>query len=339
MTLPQAEAAVEDLRHAHRELLGVVDSLSEADWRRSVPYGDWTVKDLVAHVIGDMSPSGAGLIHSGVLTPEFIASTSRDFDVRARNASIVNERRRYTKEDLRQLLFESHDAMIEYALILDESNLPVLNYPVPMGADYEIEVEDWLWQGYHDREHTDDMRRALEINWQPESLTFIPEIEDKLRLNVRAQEGFLRAVYSVADESWNDESRDCPGWTFHDILAHVASNEKRREARLRSAIGDDSQAELAAINDVDAWNAQAVAHRHSVPTRALVDELQAGWHGIRAVLSHYKAEDLSHPITLGGGQTVLASEFLDRMAAHTARHAGQLVPASRRNRFAMKTQR
>ncbi len=339
MTLPQAEAAIEDLRHAHRELLGVVDSLSEGDWRRYVPYGDWTVKDLVAHVIGDMSPSGAGLIHSGVLTPEFIAATSRDFDVRARNASIVEERRRYTKEDLRQLLFESHDAMIDYALMLDESNLAVLHYPVPMGPDYEIRVEDWLWQGYHDREHTDDIRRALELDWQPDSLTFIPEIEERLRLNVRAQEGFLRAVYSVADESWNEASRDCPGWSHHGILAHVASNEKRREARLRSAIGDASQAELAAINDVDAWNEQAVAERHAAPMRTLVDELQAGWHGIRAVLSQFKATDLWHPVMLGGGQTVPASEFLERMAAHTSRHGGQLVPASRRNRFAMKTQR
>ncbi len=91
MTLPLAEAAVEDLRHAHRELLGVVDSLSATDWERFVPYGEWTVKDLIAHAIGDMSPSGAGLIHAGVLTPEFIAATSKGFDVRARNASIVNK--------------------------------------------------------------------------------------------------------------------------------------------------------------------------------------------------------------------------------------------------------
>ncbi len=338
MTLPQVEAAVEDLRHAHRELLGVVDSLSDADWERYVPYGDWTVKDMVAHAIGDMSPSGAGLIHAGVLTPEFIASTSKGFDVRARNASIVEERRRYTKEDLRQLLFESHDAMIGYALMLDESNLPVLAYAVPMGPEYEIKVEDWLWHGYHDRQHADDIRLAVEMAWQPEKLTFLPVIDEKLRVNVRAQDGFLRAVYSVADDAWDEESRDCAGWTYHDILAHVSSNEGRREARLRSAIGDTSQAELAAINDVDAWNDAAVRERKGRSVRELVDEFQAGWHGILKALTRFKREDLSHAITLGGGETVPASEFLDRMAAHTSRHAGQLVPASRRIRFAMKTQ-
>ncbi len=339
MTLPQVEAAVEDLRHAHRELLGVVDSLSDADWNRCVPFGAWTVKDMVAHAIGDMSPSGAGLIHAGVLTPEFIESTSRGFDVRARNASIVEERRRYTKEDLRQLLFESHDAMIDYALMLDESNLPVLAYAVPMGPEYEIKVEDWLWHGYHDRQHGDDIRRAVEIDWQPEKLTFLPEIDEKLPVNVRAQDGFLRAVYSVADDAWDEQSRDAPGWTYHDILAHVSSNEGRREARLRSAIGDASQAELAAINDVDAWNDASARERRGRTVRALVDEFQAGWYGILKVLARFKLEDLPRPVTLGSGETIPASEFIDRMAAHTSRHAGQLVPASRRLRFAIKSQR
>src|SRR3972149_1867981 len=97
--LPLAEAAVDDLRHAHRDLLRVVDSLSDADWQRPVPYGEWTVKDLLAPVIGDMSPSGPGLILAGVLTPQFIADTSKGYDVRTRNRSLVEERRRFTKED------------------------------------------------------------------------------------------------------------------------------------------------------------------------------------------------------------------------------------------------
>ncbi len=104
MTLPAALAAVVDLQHAHRELLRVVDSLKPEDWQRGVPYGEWTVKDLVSHCIGDMSPSGPGLIAAGVLTPQFIAETSETFDVRSRNRDMIEERRHYTPEDLRQLL-------------------------------------------------------------------------------------------------------------------------------------------------------------------------------------------------------------------------------------------
>src|SRR3990172_3149823 len=236
MTLPQAQAAVEDLQQAHRELLRVVDSLSEADWERAVPYGEWTVKDLVAHVIGDLSPSGPGVILAGGLTPEFIAETAKTFDVRGRNAATVEERRHFTREDLRQLLFESRDAFIGATLRLDERHLPVLAYAVPMGEGYELHVEDWLWPGHHDRQHADDIRRALEVDYRPERLQFIPEIEMRMRTHQRAHDGLLRALYSVADSAWGEQSRDVPGWTYHDILAHLSSNEARRRTRLLSAI-------------------------------------------------------------------------------------------------------
>ena len=264
MTLPAAEAAVEDLRHAHRELLRVVDALSEADWQRTVPYGQWTVKDLLAHVIGDMSPSGPGLILAGVLTPQFIADTSQGFDIRARNQAMVDERRRFTREDLRQMLFEAHDAMIEATLRLDESHLPVLQYAVPMGPGHDLRVEDWLWHGYHDRQHADDIRRALSIDYKHEPPSFAPEIEEKMRALVRTQEGLPRAVYSVADDAWGEEAPDCPGWTYHDVLAHVAANEVRLQVRLRSALGSATEAELQAVGDIDGWNRASVEQRRQL---------------------------------------------------------------------------
>ncbi len=334
MALPQVEAAVDDLRHAHRELLRIVDSLTEADWGRPVPYGDWTVKDLVAHCVGDMSPGWPGLILAGVLTPEFIVDMGRGYDPRTSNAADVEERRRLTREDLRQMLFEAHDRAIEAALRLDESHKPVLGYVVPVGPEYELRVEDFLWRGGHDRQHTDDIRRSLEMDHRPEKLFFIPEIDKRMRRLVISQEMFLRAVYSIADDAWQEESSGCPGWSYHDILAHVSSNEVRRQTRLRSAMEEAGQAELDAINDVDAWNARAVAERRDWPMRRLVDELQAGWHGILQVLSRFQPEHLSAQVRLGGGQTVSADEFLRRISAHTSRHAGQLVPGSRARRSA-----
>lgn len=332
MPLPQVEAAVEDLKNANRELLAVVDSLTDADWDRYVPYGEWTVKDLVAHAIGDMSPSGPGLIAAGVLTPEFIAETSKGFDVRARNQSMVEERRRLTRADLRQMLFHAYDAFIAAALRLDETHLPVLEYPVPMGPEYQIKVLDWLWHGYHSRQHADDIRRALKIDYQPEKLEFIPELGEKLRANIRAHEGFLRAAYSIADDAWGEEAPDCPGWTYHDILAHIASNEVRREARLRSALAEASDEELAAINDVDGWNATSVAERRDRSLRELADELAGGWRRILKTLARFKPEDLAKPIILGNDARIPGAEFIDRMAIHTSRHAGQLVPGSRARR-------
>ncbi len=251
MTLPLVEAAMDDLRLAHRDLLRVVDSLSDDGWARYVPYGDWTVKDLIAHCIGDMSPRGVGLILAGVLTPEFIEGTARTLDVRARNAAVVAERRDLTREDMRQMLFACHDAMHNAALKLSEEHLPALAYTVPMGPEYDLQVEDWLWFGYHDREHADDIRRAVEIDWQPEKLTVLPEIEQRFRLMFRYREGFLRAVYSVADDAWDEEAAADPGWTHKDILAHVAANDLRNHVRLRAVLGEGDPAEAATLTTAE----------------------------------------------------------------------------------------
>jgi uncharacterized damage-inducible protein DinB len=334
MALPAVDAAVEDLTRSHRELLRLVDSLSEGDWERAAPYGEWTVKDLIAHVIGDMSPSGPGLILAGILTPEFIADTSKGFDIRGRNAAMVESRRHFTRDDLRQLLFEAHDAFIGAALRLDESHLLVLEYAVPMGPDYELRVEDWLWRGYHDRQHADDIRRAIETEWTLEQLSFTPEIEGRVGRLLRAQEGFLRAVYQVADDAWDEESPMTPGWTYHDVLAHIASNEQRLQTRFRSAKGAGSEKELAAVNNVEEWNAGAVKARRGRSMRELVDEWQAGKHETLRILASFEPQHLRGYVTVGSGEKVLLMEFLQRVAAHTSRHAGQLVPGSRARRAA-----
>lgn len=338
MSLPQAEAAVEDLRHAHRELLGVVDSLTAAGWERYVPYGEWTVKDLVAHVIGDMSPSGAGLIHAGVLTPEFIAATSQDFDVRKRNQSIVDERRRLTREDLRQLLFESHDAFIDYALMLDESNLPALAYPVPIGPGYEIKVEDWLWHGYHDRQHADDIRRATEVDWQPEELTFLPEIDARLGVVQRHREGLLRAIYSVADDAW-DEVASPTNWTYRQHLAHIAANDLRPQARLGHILGEISEDELAPILRTDEWNQERVDERKGWSVRRLVDELAALRHQTLALWTRIRSEHLSRTVKFATGDEISLLDYVAHMGRHDSAHASYLVSGSRRSRFAVKNQR
>ena len=332
MTLPQVEAAIEDLRHAHRELLGVVDALSDPDWQRFVPYGGWTVKDMVAHAIGDMSPSGPGLIHAGVLTPEFIADTSKAFDIRTRNASIVEERRRYTKEDLRQLLFESHDAMIEAALRLDESNLPALAYSVPIGPEYEIKVEDWLWHGYHDRQHADDIRRAVEMDWQPDRLKFLPEIDAQLGLVQRYREGLLRAIYSVADDAW-DEPATPGGWTYRQDLAHIASNDLRPQTRLRAILGDKDEAAMAAILRTDEWNQARVDERKGWTVRRLVDDLVANRHETLKLLARLRPEHLSQTIVFGSGERVSLTDYVGHIGRHDSMHAGHLVAASKARRL------
>ena len=331
MSLRTAQHAVVDLEHAHRELLRVVDALSPEEWDRGVPYGDWTIKDLIAHLVGDLSPSGPGLIYAGVLNEQFIADTSRFFDVRGRNQAVIEERRRWTHEDLRQVLFEAHDPRIAMTLRLDERHEEILDYAVPMGPEYDLTVEDWLWFGYHDRQHTDDIRRAMTIDWTPRSLEFLPEIEDKLRSFVRSQEGFLRAVYSVADDAWDEPAHgDSEGWSYKGVLAHMASNEERLQIRLRSAAGNAPQAEIDAVNDVDVWNREKVSAITDATPSQLVDVFLKGRNDTLEVLAAYERSGLEASVTVAGGESVPLLDFIDRVSNHTSWHAGQLEPASGR---------
>ncbi|MFQ5474067.1 MAG: maleylpyruvate isomerase N-terminal domain-containing protein [Dehalococcoidia bacterium] len=334
MTLPQVEAAVKDLQHAHRELLRIVDDLSPDDWERYVPHGDWTVKDLIAHVIGDMSPSGAGLIHAGILTPEFIAETSRSFDTRTRNESMIEERRHLSPESLRQLLFESDFAFIDAALRLDDRHVEALGFAVPMGPGYELKVIDWLWRGYHYRQHADDIKRALESEYTPEKRTFLPEIQEKFRVMVRSREGFLRAVYSVADDAWDEKSVAAPRWTHKDILVHVAANDLRPHARLSAVLGEGDNEQLAAVNRTDEWNQAQVDERRHRTVAELVAELDANRTHTFALLSRMRPQHLGSEISLADGRKLTIVDYIGFFGEHESIHAGQLVPASRARRRA-----
>ena len=127
---------------------------------------------------------------------------------------------------------------------------------------YDLHVEDWLWHGYHDRQHAADIRRALQVDWQPQDLTFLPEIEAKFRAMTRYREGFLRAVYSLAEDAWDEAGPD-PGWTYRDTLAHVASNGLRIQTRLRDLLGQHDEAELEALRDWDGWDLRAGEERRA----------------------------------------------------------------------------
>ncbi|MEO8458143.1 MAG: maleylpyruvate isomerase N-terminal domain-containing protein [Chloroflexota bacterium] len=329
MTLPVALAAVVDLQHAHRELLRVVDSLKSDDWNRGVPYGEWTIKDMVSHCIGDMSPSGPGLIAAGVLTPQFIAETAEAFDVRHRNQDMVEERRRYTPEDLRQLLFEAHDAKIAATMRLTEAHAAVLEMVVPMGPEYEIKVLDWLWFGYHDRQHADDIRRAVEIDWTPQQPTYPTELEESMRLMVRGRDGLLRAVYSAAEEAWDAPAYSEDKWTYRDLLAHVATNDSRAQTRLRAVLGKPDEAAMQALLKTAEWNDAQVAPLRGKSLRELIDIMQSRRHDTLVMISQLKPEHLSETVILGDGRKLTITDYIAMIGEHDSIHAGQFVPASR----------
>jgi len=159
----------------------------------------------------------------------------------------------------------------------------------------------------------------------------LPAIEAAIDALHTTHRDLLRAVDSVADEAWDEPSPD-PDWTYRDVLAHVASNELRVHARLRSVFGQADEAELKAINDIDGWNQREVEARrgHSVP--ALVDELATHRRETLRLLSAFRPKHLSTPIALADGSTCSVLEYTEMFTQHQSEHAGQLVPASHARR-------
>jgi uncharacterized damage-inducible protein DinB len=203
-----------------------------------------------------------------------------------------------------------------------------------MGPEYDIKVVDWLWYGYHDRQHADDIRRALEVDWTPGRLSYLPELNDALRLMVRYRQGLYRAIYSVADDAWDDPAHGEGGWTYHGVLAHVATNDLRPRARLLKIMGEGDEAESEALQRVDEWNGNQVEARAGKPLREIVDEMQANRYRLLSVVARLQPQHLSETITFASGDTVSVLDYLLHIGRHDSYHSGQLLPASRARRHA-----
>ena len=65
------------------------------------------------------------------------------------------------------------------------------------------------------------------------------------------------------------------GWTYKDLVAHVAAWEEEAARRLRILVAGGDVPNFGGAEAVDAFNARAVAERRLVGPEAIVDELEA----------------------------------------------------------------
>jgi hypothetical protein len=136
----------------------------------------------------------------------------------------------------------------------------------------------------------------------------------------------------VADAAWDEPSRDVPGWTYRDILAHTAANDLRMQARLKGVLGEGDEAELKALMDTDAWNQREVDKRRGRSVRELVDELKALRHETLRLLSRFGPDHVKAPVKHSEGE-VDAITYIQMPFVHESIHAGHLAPASRARRL------
>ena len=141
------------LAAARAELLAAIEGLSEEQMTRVPVAGDWTLREILAHIAGWAVWDLAAI--RGVLagdTPDFAAIQ----DVDVFNAGLVAEREGWPPSQILGEMEEAHDAMLELLAGLPENE--ILDEGRFRGP-YWRSLAEWLqvaWE--HEQEHAEQIR-------------------------------------------------------------------------------------------------------------------------------------------------------------------------------------
>jgi hypothetical protein len=141
---------------------------------------------------------------------------------------------------------------------------------------------------------------------------------------------YLVAIAGGVEPSrWSDPS-PYPGWTYKDLLAHLATGYTVRLAQLRGLV---EKGELGTEPDADAANAENIArHRESSP-EAIVKEMVRQRSEVRRLMGLLRPEHLEARTAVHRrGQAPQDGSFLEALQhwhEHDLEHAADLAPIMR----------
>jgi uncharacterized protein (TIGR03083 family) len=140
----------------------------------------------------------------------------------------------------------------------------------------------------------------------------------------------LSVARAVDPDKWGEPS-PYPGWTYKDLLAHLATGFSIRLARLRSLL---ETGQPGPEPDADAANAEAIArHRESSP-EAVVEEMVQQRSEVRRLMGLLRREHLEvRTLVHRRGQPPRDGSFIEALQhwhEHDLAHAADLAPIMRR---------
>jgi hypothetical protein len=181
-------------------------------------------------------------------------------------------------------------------------------------------VRERIWRGYHDRLHLADIQRAMRLNWRPQNLAFLPDVEPVVES--LSPDETLYVIYSVDPVYWE---RRVPSldWTYRQLLEHIATGDWVLQTHLRHVLDQGRAAEWP---DVAAGNAERIEKRRFSTDRALTEEFLSMRHETARLLADLRPEHLRLPI-LFRWETPAERPFIDYLRLfdrHDATHRDQL---------------
>jgi uncharacterized protein (TIGR03083 family) len=136
-----------------------------------------------------------------------------------------------------------------------------------------------------------------------------------------AEERLLTAVEGADAARW-DEPSSCEGWTYKDLLAHLATGDWVCQILLRGVLATGA---LPTGHDVDAGNAERIETRRPKSVDELIQERQAHRQETLALLVQLTEDHLKVPMDLPWQNlTAPFSRYLLGFAAHDLGHTFEL---------------
>jgi uncharacterized damage-inducible protein DinB len=319
---PYVHDAVQDMHMARDLLLETIAGVSPDDWGKFVPYGSRTLHDLLAHIAAaDHTWARAA---QGLLRGEGADATP----MAPEETRVVRERamkrgRRLTPAQLIEEMESRRRLLLGLYDLLEPRHL-ALSLP-SFGTEHNS-VRERIWRGYHDRLHAADIRRALERNWYPQQLTFLPQVQPGVHALTTGTDDTLYVIYSVDPAAWELPSM-LPEWTNRQLLAHIATGDWVLHTQLRHIVEGDAVAQWPNVDD---GNAERIAERRFSNERALIDEYLSMRHETMLLLAQLKPKHLQLTMEFWweprpNEHTVL--DYVLMFAMHERRHRDQLRPA------------
>ena len=137
-----------------------------------------------------------------------------------------------------------------------------------------------------------------------------------------------RTARKLLPEHWSMPS-PLEGWSYKDLLAHLASGDWVFQSMLRGVLGEGEPIALKPGFDVNAGNAQRIAERKKRSAEELIAEVESEGEATQELLARL-SEDLDLGQIVGrmrDGTPVTVQMWMQGFPRHDAGHGAQLKTA------------
>lgn len=303
---------VSDLKYSRSKLLESIEGLSWRELTETPIYEGWTIKDVLAHVIG----WDQRVLRTLPLMLQNRASEVAGVEVEAFNRESINAWRDKSWAEVLSQVQSTHRQILEIIAGLDHMEIDLRRERNGRIITIRSYVIDEMTE--HDREHAAEIdlwRKNMEQNLDPEA---VKESLSQYRAD------FLAAITGLSEADLLDKNA-CEGWSVKDVVGHLVDWEQLMfEAACH--IHDPSQPPaLPAGEATDDWNAIMAAKRETDSWEKIFHELTDLHQKLDRFVAGLKMGDwtLRGPYPWPNDQGTLA-ELLDHIATHYPDHIPNL---------------